>query len=571
MSASADVVVEAPVSEVVSGPPQTRGERIGDRAARGFAWNHLYKLVEYGLFNLYTILVVRHFGPELSAPYSVFNSVATTLAIISAFAVDGVLLRYTPRVFADHRDQNGEHAHPAHYLTELFAFRMFVTTVLAAVIFGICTGLPIVAPGSVSWIGSFQTLWPFLVLFLFGQAATAFSTFTLMGLLQVKSVFISSLIVRSVLLGAGVLLVVNSSITLHSAVGLLAGSSLLNGLLLLLFLRRELHAIGIGNKKASSAPLRRLARQYAEWIKKPSRVFLFLSTPIMLYGITTWGSDILSTVLGRQPDILMLRAIYGETSKEIGLYHAASLIVLMTEYVFLFGLGGTLVSVFSSVAKEDEDAGEYHYPRLARARKEVAAFQIVATMPLFAFMLLFAKSVVNTIYGAAFSEASTLVLCGVFFLAVNVGVFAGGMQITSLVAIGKQKFVFKNRLVWGLFNLGLNYLLILKFGAIGALIGTQACNAGACAVEGYLAKKLIGNAIAVPVLLKVLAIAALNGGIAYAITTQLLSLPSLLQCIAGGVLTMGLSMLGYYLLKVPEVFKILDRLRKLTGIRPRSI
>ena len=54
------------------------------RVSRGFAWNHLYKLVEYGGVYLYAVLVARHFGPEISGNYAVYLAITGTLGILSA-------------------------------------------------------------------------------------------------------------------------------------------------------------------------------------------------------------------------------------------------------------------------------------------------------------------------------------------------------------------------------------------------------------------------------------------------------------------------------------------------------
>src|SRR5436853_1771889 len=104
------------------------------RAAKGFAWNYFYKLAEFGFMNLYTILVVRHFGPSISAPYALFTAICTTLSMVGAFAVDGVLLRYIQRV-----TNEDEHIPSAvlersglrNFLKTLFAFRLLVVSVIS--------------------------------------------------------------------------------------------------------------------------------------------------------------------------------------------------------------------------------------------------------------------------------------------------------------------------------------------------------------------------------------------------------------------------------------------------------
>ena len=111
-----------------------------ERASRGFAWNYFYKLTEFGLMNCYTILVVRHFGPEISAPYAVFTALCTTISMIGAFAVDGVLLRYIQRISANedagHENiSNIENFSLRSFLKTLFAFRILVVTIVSLLIF----------------------------------------------------------------------------------------------------------------------------------------------------------------------------------------------------------------------------------------------------------------------------------------------------------------------------------------------------------------------------------------------------------------------------------------------------
>src|SRR5437773_12466636 len=89
--------------------------------------------------NLVTILVVRHFGPQISAPYAVFTAICTIISIASAFAVDGVLLRYIQRISANQPLPKKELGNIEKYelpdfLRTLFAFRLIVVTVVCFVI-----------------------------------------------------------------------------------------------------------------------------------------------------------------------------------------------------------------------------------------------------------------------------------------------------------------------------------------------------------------------------------------------------------------------------------------------------
>jgi O-antigen/teichoic acid export membrane protein len=158
-------------------------------------------------------------------------------------------------------------------------------------------------------------------------------------------------------------------------------------------------------------------------------------------------------------------------------------------------LGGTLVSVFSKLAFDDEhdaQAKPMEYTRLGRGRKEVATFQIVTLLPLCAFMFTFPVLVLRAIYGQQYDAAAGMVQHGVIALAVNIWIFHGGLHVTSLAAIGKQRLILKNRLCWGAINIVANYFLIRSYGALGAIIGTNWINTLCCATEWYFARKYIG-------------------------------------------------------------------------------
>jgi O-antigen/teichoic acid export membrane protein len=536
------------------------------RITRGFAWNHLFKIVEIGGVNLYSVLVVRKFGPSIGGNYALYISLAGTLGMITAFAVDGVLLRYIPRILrgeSQYGERKIEGLRP--FLIELFAFRLittFVVSSLVAIAFGL---VPSLSPSFAATLGTAQSLWPYLIVCLFGQALTAFSMFTMLGLLEVRWVFFGSLVTRVTMLTLGIVLIAVNEITVEKAVALHAFSALFNGGLLLFWTYRTADR---PSSQGLGLEIRKLFEHFVGFVRKPTAIRVFVLLPFMLYGITTWGSDILSTVLGRQPDILMIRAIQGENAPDIGLYEASARLVLMTEYVFLFGLGGTLVSVFSELAHKDEEAKDgtpnRRFPRLFKARRDIAAFQTVTTAPLFLFMLLNAPLAVEAVYGPKFSAALPMVQWGLSILFMTVAAFAGGMQITSLVVIGKERAVFVNRLCWGILNLVGNYFLIIHFGGLGAIIGTQVANAGAVIVEGILARRWIGSSFDLRRTLAILSVALIAVLAGYGITTTTLTaLPVFPRFIAAGIVTASITVALYLLLRVPEAKSVIARIRGL--------
>jgi len=362
-----------------------------------------------------------------------------------------------------------------------------------------------------------------------------------------------------------VLLLITDHLTLEGALALFAFSAVLNAILLVPWVHRiiEPHrSPGIGRELAQ------VVGHLGRLIGRPSYLRVFVVLPFMIYGITTWGNDLLTTILGRQPDILMMRAMLGENAADIGLYESAARLILMTEYVFLFGLGGTLVSVFSDLSHQDEVSADgtslTKYPRLLKARQDVAGFQSVTTAPLLAFMLLNAPLAVQVIYGAKYAAALPMMFVGLSLLSITVIGFGGGLQITSLVVIGKQRFVFANRLTWGILNLIANYFLIRRMGGLGAMIGTQLANSAACITESFLAQRWIGPSFQLGRTAVIVLIASCAATTSYLLTNLIASETSgTVQFGLDAALTATLTLLLYYLFRVPEAQKIFHRLKAL--------
>ncbi len=541
-----------------------------NRITKGFAWNHLYKIVEYGGVYLYAVLVIRKFGPELGGSYAVYISISSTLAIVGAFAVDGVLLRYLPRILRGDRafgDVKIEGIRP--FLIELLAFRVFINLILAALLVLVLVVIPHYSSGLMAALGGIRLLWPYIVIYLLGQAIVAFSTFTLIGLLQVKWVFYASLIARSSLLAAGMILLITGTLSLHTAVALHAFSAVATGALLLYWVNRHVERTSSRGLRAEFAAF---GTRLAGFMSKPGQVRFFVLLPFMLYGVTTWGSDLLSTVLGQQPDILMMRGLLGENARDTGLYAVASQLALITEYIALFGLGGTLVSVFSELAHEDEQHPlpkevhlntVFHYPRLRNARLEIAGFQTVSTGPVFAFMIAFSPLVIEVLYGPKFAGAQPILFLSLIIQALTVVVFGGGMHITSLVAIGKERVVLINRLSWGVLNLLANFFLIQSFGGIGAILGTRIANAGACATESFLTSRWIGQSFRPVRSAIIVLVVAGSAAASYFIIELFPSLLPVVRLSMAGACMAIITLSGYAIFRVPEAQKVFRKLRSL--------
>jgi O-antigen/teichoic acid export membrane protein len=543
-------------------------QEFGKRVARGFAWNHVYKIFDYGMYFMFTVSVVRMLGPAAAAPFVVYLSIAFPIALVGSLGVDSVLLRFMSRLKQDGsvlETTDLTELPLVRFITRLFSFRVLVAIVLSLLIFVCLVALPAFIPAMSASLGTLPQLAPYLILFTFAQAATAFAQFALIGLLQVKKVFLASVIARSLLVGGMFALFLSGQVTVPSAVIVHVVSVFVNAIFLVYWMWQSVEHPTPNDSRHRATRTRGVLVDLGNFFRRPSSVRLFMLTPVMMYGITAWGADMLSTVLGRQPDVVMIRIFFGEHSRLITDYQVATNFLLMAEYVVLFGFSGALVSVFSSLGHQDEQ--DLHrdglsFPRLNRARREVSAFQTVAIVPICAFTMAFARQLVLFIYGKEFVQAAPILQVGILMLAFNITVFSGGVQITSLITIGKERLVFRYRLLWAVINVVANFFLIQQYGAMGALLGTQLSNIGACGCEFFFAKRYVGAASDWKNSFVVVAISSCCAWAAYVLINTFLADTGLFWQLAfGSMISLGGCAACYAVLRVDSARRIYLKIR----------
>lgn len=517
------------------------------------------------------MLVARYFGPEESVPYIIYTALGTTISAVAALGVDGTLLRYLPRITelqtgADQELQAMGVNSVRSFIRRLFALRMFVVMIVISIAAVVFLVFPIFSESYSLSLGSIREHAPYLLLFLLAQSVLAFSTFALIALLETKPLFFISLLTRVSILAIGIVLVNNGVLAVKTAILMHVLSAWIAAICLLLTLFR------IVNNRFGADAKRSISYSVSKIGLDLSRLFLFrnlaalLVSPVMIYGLTTYGNDMLSAILGRQPDILMLRGFYGESSPEVGLYNVASMLLVVTEYIFFLGFGGALVSVFSKYAHEDEveHSGNRTYPKLQKARSEIAGFQNITLIPLCGFMFVFALQVIRLIYGLNYDESVASFQVGLILLCCNVALFGGGLPITSLVAIGKPRLVLVSRITWGCTNVLANLILIKYYGVVGAIIGTNASNMLACATEDYFAKKYIGTSVRYLSMLRIVFLTCIVSCFIMYLDAQFSFTYSIfLRISLCGVLYFSILFSLFWLLKLPEFVHLQYRMRSI--------
>ena len=203
-----------------------------------------------------------------------------------------------------------------------------------------------------------------------------------------------------------------------------------------------------------------------------------------MFGAVLLGNDILSFLLGRQSDILVLSFWY-PGSPIVSIYDKAFQAGLVVEFIVTVGFAGVLLSVFAEMAVRAR-------AQLGEAYQRTLAIIQMAFIPVAAFVVYYAPVLVVALYGNQYAPAAALLRAFLLLDIIDIGVFGRGLNITLLNVINRERVVLLNRCLWGAANISANLYLIPHYGALAALITTRACNLGAVGIEHLLVRRAIG-------------------------------------------------------------------------------
>lgn len=180
-------------------------------------------------------------------------------------------------------------------------------------------------------------------------------------------------------------------------------------------------------------------------------------------GITAWLIGFVSYALGKQTDILLLNYFEIPTS-EIGFYNIAFALTLMLGFLST-GIGPIFQSIFSETYEKRGTEG------LADSWCIVAKIVLLLFLPLFAFALLYAPSIITIIYGSEFASVSAAFRIFMLFKIVYVLTNAS-FAMPVFYLINKKTIGLCLRISAGILNLILDVLLIPRYGILGAIFAT---------------------------------------------------------------------------------------------------
>ncbi|MCP4229341.1 MAG: oligosaccharide flippase family protein, partial [bacterium] len=183
----------------------------------------------------------------------------------------------------------------------------------------------------------------------------------------------------------------------------------------------------------------------------------------VLFGLTVWLINLANFGLGKQSDIVLM-GVFNRPNSDIGFYQTAFGFCNTLNTLALGGFFGlSLTSLAAAFSKGKHVLG--------KAWVILIKVGSVIVSPGLLFTIIFAKPIIIGLFGEEYESAVALyqVFASIMLAARYLG---GKSHLVALYAAGREKIGFVTRLVIGSVNIGLNVILIPRWGALGALIGT---------------------------------------------------------------------------------------------------
>src|SRR6266446_5810537 len=414
--------------------PEFRGERDTTQTQiRGSSLFLVGKLLSLGINFCAQVLMVRFLPVAHYGALAYGLSVVAFLQLFATLGLQDAISRYVPIYY-----KNGEHE-------KLFG-TIFLT---AGVIFG--TGVLIVVsvvgfPGLLShWLTHEELtlrLLPILIFLVPVEAADAMLDGLFASFAGTRAIFFRKYILGPGLkLGVVVLLMFKNATVVFLAYGYVAASV-------------------FGVLMYSWMYLRLLREQQLLQHIKPTRIQIPVRE--ILAFVVPGLSSILATVALSTVSIFLLGAI--RTMSEVAYFRAVLPLAQMNSIVMASFTLLYIPSAARLLASSDHAA-------INKLYWQTAAWMSVLSFPIFAMTFSLAQPLTVFLYGARYEQAAPILALLSFGSYFNVAL---GFNLQTLKVVKKLRYITVMSVLAVLLNVVLNHVLIPRFGALGAAIGTAA-------------------------------------------------------------------------------------------------
>ena len=390
-------------------------------------WNHAGKIAEYMLMYLTSVLIARGLGVLENGVFVGLFSVSQLLLVFVSFGLEVSLNKHVPQLEGENRLERLRFI-----LRGALALRVLAVIFLAAALGGSMLLFNSLIP---------QTLASFIWL--------------LLAYTGVRSIVTLLSVVLTAELRTRATAVINVLTRMIEAtvIGLMVSGGMTTTRVFVVILSTATFQLACY-----------IVAARARLFGRAERVAVL---PIILFGGVYWINIGVEYFLGRQGDVLFLTMLLPD-STQASLYDVAFAVSQLASLSMTIGLGGITLATSARLALRGSETLERFYGFMIRMTS-------LLSLPLYAFVLFNAGSVLFVLYSSRYAAAAGLIqgiagfriLCRLFGGPENAEFLLSRGQVSRLVGIG---------VIAAVFNVGLDVLLIPGMGAMGAVIGSGVGN-----------------------------------------------------------------------------------------------
>jgi O-antigen/teichoic acid export membrane protein len=380
--------------------------------------------VQFILFAI-SILLTRYLGKERLGIYATLLVIPAFVRLLNCFGLETIINKCLPEINV--RDATGRQGR---YLVR----RILLTRLLSTG--GFCGLLYMGLPVYLGWIQQPELLSYRPVLILYFSAITIDSLMStlFMTWLRYKTIAMTETacsILNLILLA--VFIVLDFGIT-----GVLYAYLLSLTVNILIYI-----ALSLSDLRGESTPI--------PWDDMPQLAWVSYGIGLLSFGLMT------------QSDVVMMN-YFQVSSGDVGFYHLATGLSAMLAFAAA-GVGPLALSLFSETYARESAPG------LSKLWIQIVGFSAFLTAPIYLFALLHAKIILQFVYGVEFAGAALVFSLYTVFATAQT-LLGHNFNFSTLYVLKRQKSAMRFTVEGSLLNIGLNLILIPKFGVLGAVGGT---------------------------------------------------------------------------------------------------
>ncbi|MGQ9583499.1 MAG: oligosaccharide flippase family protein [Thermoplasmatota archaeon] len=228
---------------------------------------------------------------------------------------------------------------------------------------------------------------------------------------------------------------------------------------------------------------------------------------VLKYSLILYIYTIMNFILGQQLDLIMIGSML-EDVREVAFYTVAySLSYTVLSFLSLALMGGITLTYFSELHAQRDMEG------LRRGYIVMLEYLFVFIIPLAAVGALLAPEILMLLYGESFATGRAVLLLSLYFPTMAL-IKIGTLTSTFMSAMDQERRLVTSRAIFGCVNIVLNYLLIPRYGALGALAGTTTASIVGAIYECLIVHASLRPRYPVRFIRRMLSISLIAGGAA---------------------------------------------------------